>query len=102
MRNYCASEVKTKMVKSSLILNYFVLTIKYEYFLIFLDGKKVKWSEHINITVDNEQFLRVPYFGDLKVSIINNAMFTHILLESVSLVTLLNYFIILYPNFVIL
>ncbi|CAH0555543.1 unnamed protein product [Brassicogethes aeneus] len=48
------------------------------------DDSKLKWSEDINITLDNEKFVRIPYFGDVKMTIINTAVFTHITVESVS------------------
>ncbi|CAH2019419.1 unnamed protein product [Acanthoscelides obtectus] len=42
------------------------------------------WSNAITILHDNEQFLKIPYYGDIRVRIANTACATIVLLESVS------------------
>lgn len=43
-----------------------------------------EWSPEVSIIQDNELFLRVPYYGDVKIIILNTACTTFLTIESAS------------------
>lgn len=46
-----------------------------------------KWSPEISIIHDNELFVRIPHYGDVKVIIVNMACTTFLTIESASQVS---------------
>ncbi|XP_074031826.1 vacuolar protein sorting 13B isoform X2 [Leptinotarsa decemlineata] len=48
------------------------------------DLNDFQWSASLSIIHDNEQFLRIPYYGDIKVTIVNTAYTTFLTLDSAS------------------
>ncbi|KAJ8927595.1 hypothetical protein NQ314_019922, partial [Rhamnusium bicolor] len=48
------------------------------------DLNDFQWSTSISIINDNEQFVRIPYYGDIKLTIINSACTTFLIIDSVS------------------
>lgn len=48
------------------------------------DPQGFQWSNPVNVTNYNDQFIRIPYFGDVKVSISATAHTINVLIESVS------------------
>ncbi|CAG9819390.1 unnamed protein product [Phaedon cochleariae] len=48
------------------------------------DLNDFQWSTPVSIVHDNEQFLRIPYYGDIKVTIVNAACIIFLTLDSVS------------------
>ncbi|VEN36376.1 unnamed protein product [Callosobruchus maculatus] len=45
---------------------------------------QLRWSNALTLRHDNDQFLRIPYYGDIRVRVANTACTTIVLLESVS------------------
>lgn len=67
----------------------FVFTV-FKDFLCLLsagDVNEFQWSTSISIINDNEQFVRIPYYGDIRLTIINNACTTFLIIDSVSQVS---------------
>lgn len=52
-------------------------------FIISGDPQGFLWSSPINLKI-NDQFVRIPFVGDVKVSVINSTHTTLVLIESVS------------------
>ncbi|KAI4462018.1 vacuolar protein sorting-associated protein 13b [Holotrichia oblita] len=48
------------------------------------DPQGFQWSNPVNITNYNDQFVRIPYFGDVKISVDSSAHAVNVLIESVS------------------
>nr|CAH7734145.1 unnamed protein product [Callosobruchus chinensis] len=48
------------------------------------DFNDFHWSNAVNLHHDNDQFVRIPYYGDIRVRVANTACSTIVLLESVS------------------
>ncbi|KAH1005134.1 hypothetical protein HUJ04_006175 [Dendroctonus ponderosae] len=48
------------------------------------EGRNIEWSAGVSIVNNNDLFIRVPHYGDVKLTIINTACTTILTLESVS------------------
>lgn len=57
------------------------------YSFISGDITEFQWSSNISIINDNEQFVRIPYYGDIRLTIINSACTTFLIIDSVSQVS---------------
>lgn len=58
-------------------------------YIILGDPQGFLWSNPVNLKI-NDQFVRIPFVGDVKVSVINSTHTTLVLIESVSQVKLNN------------
>lgn len=54
------------------------------FLLITGENHKLEWSAGVSIVNNNDLFIRVPYYGDVKLTIINTACTTYLRIESVS------------------
>lgn len=54
----------------------------------FIDEKvDLEWSAGVSVVNNNDLFIRVPYYGDVKFTIVNTACTTFLTIESVSQVS---------------
>lgn len=51
------------------------------------DENDFQWSSSISIINDNEQFVRIPYYGDIRLTIVNSACTTFLIIDSASQVS---------------